>query len=276
MGGVRPARFAQQGWYPADPARLRTFLEEACVADEPPAAALAVISPHAGYRFSGAVAGAAFARVEVPATAVVVGVSHRWAPAEVSVGTSGAWAMPGADVPIDGSLAEALLAATPRAEADAGEQALEHSLELQLPFLVHRNPAVRIVPVQVGGLDLAGCLALGEALACVLRARGEPVLVVASSDMHHQERTPGVRPSEIVPRLDALAIERIEALDPDGLYRTVRDEGITMCGVRPATIALCCARALGATEVVPVRHATSFDVTGDDSYVVGYYSAVVR
>jgi len=276
MTDLRPARHAQHGWYPADPDDLRRFMREACASDAPAEPALAVVSPHAGYRYSGGVAGAAFGRVEVTETVVVIGVSHRFARTDVSVGTAGRWAVPGGEVSVDCELANAILDRTPGAEADSGEQAVEHSLEVQVPFLAYRRPEVRIVPVQIGHLDLEGCRAVGGALASVLGERGDPTLVVASTDMHHQEQLPGVRPSTRVAELDALAIERIEALDPEGLFDIVRREEIGMCGVRPTTISLYCSMELGASTVVPVRHATSHEVTGDEGYVVGYYSALIR
>ena len=271
---VRPPVHAQAGWYPRAPDDLGRFLAEACATDAPAGPALAVLSPHAGYRFSGGVAGAAFGRREVPDRVVVLGVSHRPPAARVSVGLAGAWAIPGAEVPIDEALAQAVLEALPGAEPDPGDQRHEHSLELQVPFLHFRNPGVRIVPVQVGQVGLQDCLALGRALAGVLRAQA--ALMVASTDMHHQEYRPNVKPAELVPRLDDLAIAQVEALDPEGLFETVRTEGISMCGVRPATIVLQASKELGASGVESVRHATSYDVTGDDHYVVGYYSALVR
>ena len=277
-GPVRPALFAARGWYPRDPAVLGAFMDEACEpAGSAPAAAIAVVSPHAGYRFSGAVAGAAFARVTVPDTVVVVGIGHRPAARPNVVGTRGAWASPGGELPIDEALADDILAASPHLEEDGGELAVEHSQEMQIPFLQHRNPGARIVPVQVRELTRAGCLAVGEAIAGVIATRpAGSVLLLASTHLHHQEKRPGIAPEVLVPALDARCIERLEALDPEGLHDTVRAEGIGMCGVLPTTVVLAAARRLGAEGVQVVRHATSYDISGEDGYVVGYVSAIVR
>jgi AmmeMemoRadiSam system protein B len=178
--------------------------------------------------------------------------------------TRGAWRMPWGDVPIDEPLAARLLAASPLLTDDPSAHAREHSLEVQLPFLRRFLETFRIVPVALGRLSVEECQALGEATAAIVRDEASPPLIIASSDMSHYE------PDAVARRKDQRAIDRILALDPEGLYRTVRSERISMCGFIPATVALFAAVALGATEARLVKYATSGDASGDYGQVVGY------
>ena len=272
---MRPALHARRGWYPSDAHSLAAFLREACPTQPDATPAKLLISPHAGYRFSGGVAGAAYAQVAVPDVAVVLGVGHRPARRPNVIGLEGTWETPAGPVPVDAPLANAIFRKTDLLVAAEGELDNEHSLELQLPFLRHRNPNVRIVPIQLRRLSPAECAGLGEAIATAIEGRDDTMLV-ASTDLHHQEARPGVHPPDVVPARDRIAMEHIEAFDPEGLYREVRSQGVTMCGLLPTTVALHAARALGADTVTPVGHATSFEVSGRGDYVVGYYSAVIR
>ncbi len=268
--------FAQRGWYPATGHELRSFMAEACPPDPGATPASLVISPHAGYRYSGAVAGAAYRQVQVPGTVVVIGIGHRPAARPNVIGLGGAWQTPLGQAAVDAELAQAIVEATDLLAPEQGEQRDEHSLELQVPFLQHRNPDVRIVPIQVRQLSAPQCEALGRAIAGVMAGWSDPLLLVASTDLHHQPEAPGIHPPEVVPRKDQVAIDRIAAFDPEGLYSQVRAEGVTMCGLLPTTVALHAARELGARGVQTVQHATSYDVSGSASYVVGYLSAIAR
>jgi AmmeMemoRadiSam system protein B len=228
------------------------------------------VSPHAGYVYSGHVAGAVFGRVAVPERAVILAVNHRGYGREGAVWPSGAWHIPGADVPIDESLARAIERGCPGLVGDTEAHLYEHSAELQVPFLHWRNPAVQIVPVLLGRLRLREAIALGQAIARVIAERAPGALVVASTDLNHYED------QQTTLAKDQIAIDRIAALDPEGLYEAVAANGVSMCGVVPTTVALAAARALGGTEVEIVRHATSGDVNGDMDQVVGYLGALVR
>ena len=154
--------------------------------------------------------------------------------------------------------------ACPLLREDAVAHEREHSLEVQLPFLQQIAGDFRFVPV-VLATDRYGAMdELGRAVAQVVKAQSEPVLVIASSDMNHYE-------SDAITRVkDGRAIERILALDPRGLYDTVRREGITMCGYAATVAMLVAVRELGAREATLVRYATSGDVTGERDEVVGY------
>jgi len=231
------------------------------------APAMAVLAPHAGYVYSGGVAGATFARVTVPERAVVLCPNHTGLGQRVALWPDGSWRTPLGRVPVDPDLTAALRAC-PGVRADRTAHLAEHALEVQLPFLQARRPGVAIAALCLGPLSADACLALGEALALALRER--PALLVASSDMSHYV------PAEEARRKDAQALDRFLALDARGLFETVEREDISMCGFIPATVALAAARALGASQAELVRYANSGDVNGDRERVVGYAGAVVR
>lgn len=257
--------FVAGQFYPARPRELRETLD---LLMDPAAVrlkALAVVAPHAGYAYSGAVAGAVFSSVSIPDTVLILGPAHRPVGPVFALQTEGSWETPLGAVPIETGLASALLEACPACRSDAKAHEKEHSLEVQVPFLQRLVPDVSIVPVCISHTadyeDLEG---LGKAVAESVRGFGRDVLIVASTDMSHY-----VSRAEAKEK-DGLAIGRVLALDPEGLFRTVVRERITMCGFQPVTAALVAARELGAVKAELVRYATSGDVTGDDREVVGY------
>jgi AmmeMemoRadiSam system protein B len=257
-------------FYPADGTRLArdvaAFLTPAPGAPAPERA-VAVLAPHAGYVYSGAVAGATYARVQVPDRVVVLCPNHTGLGSMVALWPDGEWETPLGPVAIDRALTGAL-AACPLVEEDRAAHLREHALEVQLPFLRALHPGFTLAALCLGPLTADACEELGRALAAALR--GREALLVASSDMSHYV------PADAARRLDGRALDRFLALDARGLHDRVRREGISMCGVVPATVALVAARELGAREAELVRYATSGDVTGDDRSVVGYAGAVVR
>ena len=253
-------------FYPGRSRELRETLDLLTVRDASgKETAIAVVSPHAGYVYSGPVAGAVFSSVEVPDTVVILGPGHRPIRPGFAIQGRGSWETPLGEVSIEADLAEAILDACPLCRDDAKSHEQEHSLEVQVPFLQHFRPGVAIVPVCVSYVAAYADLEeLGRALAAAIRGFGRPVLIVASTDMSHY-----VSRAE-AEKKDGRAIDRILALDPEGLFRTVVSEEISMCGFQPVTAALVAARGLGAARAELIRYATSGDVTGDDSGVVGY------
>ncbi len=223
-----------------------------------------VIVPHAGYVYSGGVAGEVFSSVEIPERQVIFCPNHTGLGAQAAIATKGSWRMPWGDVAIDEELAGRLLSACPMLSEDPSAHSREHSLEVQLPFLHRFREEFRFVPVALGHLSLASCRTLGEAVATLLKDDPSPPLLIASSDMTHYE------PDATARKKDEKAIKKILALDPEGLYRTVRTENITMCGVIPATVLLFAAVSLGAKEARLIKYATSGEVSGDFGQVVGY------
>jgi AmmeMemoRadiSam system protein B len=254
-------------FYAGEPRALARELDGFLSAKEARVAAKGIVAPHAGYVYSGAIAGSVYARVDVPQRVVVLGPNHTGLGRPVALWPSGgAWRTPLGSVPVSPTLTAAL-AAAPGVEPDRAAHLHEHSLEVQLPFLQRARPDVEIAALCLGPLDLAECEGVGRAVAAA--ARGAGALVVASSDMSHYI------PEDAARAKDRLAIDRILALDPEGLHRTVRRERISMCGVIPATVMLFAARELGATRAELVRYGSSGDVSGDRDHVVGYAALLV-
>ena len=236
---------------------------------EPPRPALGAIVPHAGYVYSGPVAGAVYARIAIPSAAVILCPNHTGRGAPAALEPSNSWRTPLGDVPVSRRLSDRLAELAPSLERDAAAHAREHSLEVQLPFLQVLRPEVQIVPVCLGARDLDLCREVGEAFAALRAEEADPPVLLASSDMNHYESRAAGR------RKDDLALARIEALDPEGLYTTVLSEGISMCGFLPATTLLFAARKAGVAEARVVARRDSGDETGDASSVVGYAGVIV-
>jgi len=180
--------------------------------------------------------------------------------------------MPLGPVPINETLAESILKASTsgvKIKDDPGAHAMEHSIEVQVPFLQFLRPEVSIVPIALSHLAYDVCKEIGRALVQGIQDYGKEVLLVASTDMTHYESQESARAK------DELAIDRILDLDPEGLHETVSRHRISMCGVIPTTIVLEACKVLGAGKAELVRYATSGDVTGDYAQVVGYAGFIV-
>jgi len=255
-------------FYPSDPSVLRrdvlSYLKNGAKTR-----ALGCVVPHAGYMYSGHVAGAVYAHLQLPRRFVILCPNHTGAGEPLAIMSSGAWETPFGSVRVDTELAEALKAALPYLEEDAQAHRAEHALEVQIPFLQALLDDFEFVPICVGVGQLAVLQALGQAMAQVLATRPGEVMIVASSDMNHYE-------TDSITRVkDQKAIERMLALDPAGLHETIRRERISMCGYGPAVAMLTAAKALGATHAELVKYATSGDISGDREMVVGYAGIVV-
>ena len=171
---------------------------------------------------------------------------------------------------IDEELCEALMAADSGLEDDTAAHQFEHALEVQLPFMRHvAGPEVKFAPITIGTGSWIRLAELGRAIGEVLQKIGEPVLVIASTDMNHYE-------SDAITRVkDRKAIDQVLALDPEGLYDTVERENISMCGYGPSTSMLVAAKMLGSSNAELVKYATSGDISGDFDRVVGYAGMMV-
>lgn len=256
-------------FYPARPDELRRELELYLPLSPERRTAIGCLVPHAGLMYSGHVAGAVYARLEPVPTYVILCPNHTGQGRPLAIQSDGQWETPLGDVPIDRELARELKQACPQLEEDTEAHRFEHSLEVQLPFLQHRQPDFRFVPIALGVGDYDPLAELGRALGEVLGRRSPRPLLVASSDLNHYESDAVSR------RKDQKAIDRILALDPRGLYDTVRRERISMCGYGPGVAMLTAAQELGARQTELVRYANSGDITGDRSAVVGYAGIVV-
>ena len=267
---LRRAVWSDQ-FYPAEPVLLRR--EVGKYLSVAPAhrivAPIGCVVPHAGYQYSGPIAGAVYARMELPDRFIVLCPNHAGRGAPLAIMSQGAWQTPLGNAPIDSALAGRLQKHCHLLTEDSRAHQEEHSLEVQLPFLQQSKPGFQFVPIAMSVDSLEVLEMLGHALAKTIQEQKEPVLIVASSDMNHFDTDERTRPK------DRLAIDRILALDPRGLYHTVRRERISMCGYGPATAMLTAALDLGAKQAELVRYGTSADSTGDTSRVVGYAGLVV-
>ena len=228
-----------------------------------------VVVPHAGYVYSGPTAGTTLARVNVPGKVILLGPKHRRSGARGAVSMADEWSFPFGNVPVDRELADLIIDHTDLESDDLAHRE-EHSLEVQVPFLWRRNPDLALTPVALGVHDLEELKTIGEGIARAISELDEPVLIVASTDMSHQI------PIDEAKRMDHMAIDKILALNPSGLYDTVFANDISMCGVIPTTAALFAANACGASRATLVRYTTSADATGDTSSVVGYAGIIVE
>jgi hypothetical protein len=226
-------------FYPADAKALRAFLDDAIPqGPEKPRPALAVVLPHAGYMYSGAVAGKTIAAVAVPPLVIVLGPNHTGQGQPFSIMARGGWQTPLGRVNVSAPVAEALLAESPLIVSDISAHMYEHSIEVEIPFLQYCRPDLSMVPMVIADFQVAHYRAVGEAIARVIKTTNTPVLVVASSDLSHYV------PQQVAERKDKRVIDAIVALDPEGMMRIVQDERVSMCGFAPVAVALFAARAL--------------------------------
>jgi MEMO1 family protein len=256
-------------FYPGNRERLAAQME-ALLPSVQPAPAVGVVVPHAGYMYSGRVAGAVYARVVPPDTWVALGPNHTGQGARAAILCAGEWETPLGCAAIDGELARAILGRSRVLEEDALGHAREHAIEVQLPFWQTRDPAARFVPIALYARDYATCNEVGQAVAAAVRESGRSVILVASTDMSHYVSRPCAAAK------DRMALDAIRALDPVRLHQVVREEGIGMCGAGPTAAMLVAACALGASSVELVQYTDSGEVTGDLDEVVAYAGLILR
>lgn len=258
-------------FYPGNPDQLRAEVQSyLSQLRTEPVPAMGCIAPHAGYMYSGHVAGAVFAHLQVPRRCVLMCPNHTGQGHALAMMSEGAWKTPLGEVRIDEGLALSLGESFPALQEDSLAHRAEHAAEVELPFLQLRQPELSFVPIALGTGRFELLEQLGHTLAQVIAEQRDPVLIVASSDMNHYE-------SDAVTRVkDHRALDRILALDPRGLYEVVTQQDVSMCGFGPAVAMLTAARQLGAKSAELVKYATSGDVSGDRDMVVGYAGVVVR
>ena len=257
-------------WYPGDPAVLRAEIRrylEAVPARAVAGPVVGLVSPHAGYVYSGPVAAHGYRLIEGKRydAVVVIGPSHRVPFHGVSVWPSGGYETPLGVVPVEAGLAEAILGGSAVLNADRRPHAAEHSVEIQLPFLQVALGPFAFVPLVMGSQDFRTCEAVAEALWQA--AKGKEVLVVGSSDLSH------FHDGRQAERLDAIVVDLVRKGDPRGLARRLEEGSCEACGGGPIVTAMLFAGKAGARGVQVLRYAHSGDVTGDRRQVVGYLSA---
>jgi AmmeMemoRadiSam system protein B len=258
-------------FYPDHPPQLLRAVQGLLGEPAEGTAAPAAMAPHAGYVYSGHTAGKVFGALDVPRRVICIGPNHTGdgnAREGGSVFAVGVLRTPMGDVPVDETLAADLLARCPHLEDDPDAHRREHGIEVMLPFLQVRRPDVTVVPVVLAFADWPRCRAVGEALAATVRAAGEPVLLLISSDMNHYE------PAAVGMKKDDLALAEVARLDGEALLEVTRRNRISMCGRGPAAAILHAVKLLGASVGTVLEHTHSGVVSGDDDAVVGYAGVI--
>jgi MEMO1 family protein len=269
MARVRIAAVAGS-FYDSDPEHLRRevdFLLSENKAPKLKGLVRGLISPHAGYMYSGSVAAAAYRILKGSSyeAVILVGPSHREYFNGVTVYPGDAYQTPLGQVQINNEFRAALLMQSPIIQlSEAGHRA-EHCLEVQLPFLQRVLGAFSIVPLIIGNQTKEYCLSLGNAIAAVVRKRN--VLLVASSDLSHYH------PYDAAVELDERVINDVEAFDEQELMDRLVNERDEACGGCPVVAVMRASKLLGANRSQILQYSNSGDATGDKSAVVGYCSA---
>ena len=237
---------------------------------------LSMLVPHAGYIFSGAIAGMTLGRMTLPDRVILLGPNHTGKGAPLSVWNGGSWLTPLGEVPVDKAAATALVDANVGFCGDMDAHMREHSLEVVLPFFQVMNPNVRVTPITVANSSFDTLRAAGEAIADVVALAdefGEKIMIVVSSDMSHY------LPHEKAVAMDSLALATAKTLDPEALFTVVRDNDISMCGILPFIMSLFAVKRLGANRLRVMAYATSGQtgraVGVDTNRVVGYAGLAV-
>jgi AmmeMemoRadiSam system protein B len=231
---------------------------------------IGLISPHAGYIYSGPVAGATISRIKFKDTFIIMGPNHTGRGKPFSIMTEGSWQTPLGEVEIDSGLGKQILASSRYLEEDHSAHLGEHSIEVQLPFLQYFSSDFKLVPIVLAYAGGAIYKEIGKALAKAVKKLGRKAVIIASSDMTHYE------PQASAERKDTQAIEAVLALDEDELLKRVDKFNISMCGFAPAVSLIVAAKELGAKGAELVKYQTSGDTTGDYSSVVGYAGIIIK
>ena len=257
-------------FYPASASQLRAMIEGMVDEKVEKEDVIGLISPHAGYPYSGPVAGATISRVKFKDTFIIMGPSHTGMGKPFSIMTEGTWRTPLGDVEIDSELSKQILAGSEYLEEDSLAHLNEHAIEVQLPFLQYFKPDIKIVPIVLAYAGIDTYREIGKVIAGAIKVSGKEVILIASGDMTHYE------PQESAQRKDTRGIEAILDLDEDELLKRVQELNISMCASAPAATLISAAKELGATSAELVRYQTSGDTTGDYSSVVGYAGIIIK
>lgn len=231
--------------------------------------AIGVVSPHAGYMYSGDVCAETLSRITIPETVVILGPNHHGLGASIALSQT-PWKMAFGTVPIDESFSKIVAEADKNIQVSEAAHQFEHSLEVQIPFLQKLQKNLHIVPLALSHLSLQKCKELGKNLAEAIDRFDKAILLLASSDMNH------FASREIGSKKDNLALTELLALKPEELYATVARNSISMCGVIPVTVVLYAALQLGADTAELIRYCDSGDVSGDIEQVVGYAGVIIK
>ncbi|MFK7776989.1 MAG: AmmeMemoRadiSam system radical SAM enzyme, partial [Gimesia sp.] len=243
-------------FYPADPETLEAQLDDLFHETGKPERWAAAMVPHAGWMYSGKIAADVLKRIEIPSTVIVIGPKHTREGVDWAVAPHRVWELPNGNLESNVDLAKLLAKELPGLELDAAAHRKEHAIEVELPLIQRLAPQTQVVGIAIGGGNLKQCEQFAEGLAKIIQEMDEPPLLLVSSDMNHFATDAENR------RLDELALEKMDALDPEGLLEIVRDQHISMCGVLPAVIVMKTLQKMGKlSRVERVGYATSGDIT---------------
>jgi MEMO1 family protein len=256
-------------FYTGNPEQLRIELARLIPTVTEKKQVIGIISPHAGYMYSGGIAGKVYSIIKIPATVLVIGPNHHGRGEGAALYPAGEWLTPLGSVAINSRLNSLIVQHAPLVTFDTRAHQVEHSLEVQIPFLQTLRPDVTISALCLAHSDFASLREIGQGIAGAITEYGEEVLILASSDMTHYESAESAR------RKDRLALDRVLAFDAEGLLGVCRSEQISMCGVVPAAAMLVAAGALGANLAEVAAYGNSGDITGDNRQVVGYAAVTV-
>lgn len=255
-------------WYPDNAKGINTFINASAKKEK----IIAGICPHAGWLYSGKIAGEVFSKIEPAEVYVLIGPNHTGRGKPVSVFDKGIWETPIGELEIQEDLAKAIIDTSKFAESDYTAHSGEHSLEVQMPFIKTINPGAKIVPIALSDYSVNTCRNLGESIAgAILELKIESkTVLIASTDMSHYVS------AKTAKDLDSLAIEKILALEPEELLKTVKENNISMCGSGPTAAVIWAAKKLGAKKASLIKYSNSGYVTGDNKQVVGYAGIIIK
>jgi len=254
-------------FYEKDVPALKKHISQYIIQKQDKYKAKAIVVPHAGYIYSGRVAGEVYSSVEIPDLIIIMGPNHTGAGKPISVMTEGAWRTPLGDVKINEPLANEIIKKCPVATKDTHAHLKEHSVEVQLPFLQYIKKSFSFIPVVLGDYNINNLQVFADSIADVFKER--EVLIIASTDLTHYEDSDSARAK------DSLVLNNIEKLDEEEMLKEIEDKDISMCGWMPTYVALRAAKSIGATKGIVIKYMNSGDVSGDYSQVVGYGGAVI-
>lgn len=257
-------------FYPGSDSELRATIAKYVDKDAPKDEAVGLLMPHAGYQYSGGVAGATISRIRFKDTFIIIGPSHSGMGKPFSVMVEGTWKMPMGEVEVDSELARKIVAVSEYAEEDVRAHLEEHAVEVQVPFLQYLKSDVRIVPVILAGAPTETYREIGGAIARSIKELKREAVILASGDMTHHE------PQASAQEKDMKAVEAMLALDEDELTRRYHDLRISMCAHGPVVTLISAAKELGVTGAELIKYQTSGDATGDYMEVVGYAGVIFK
>ncbi|OGW75738.1 MAG: AmmeMemoRadiSam system protein B [Omnitrophica bacterium RBG_13_46_9] len=256
-------------FYPASASILNKEISCLVTKREDKIDAMGVVSPHAGYMYSGAIAGEVLSSIKPKPTYIILGPNHTGTGKPFGIDSGRRWKTPLGEIGLDSELCETILRRCRHIEKDNASHNYEHSIEVQLPFLQYLGQGFSFVPIAVSYADPGIYMDIGAELAEAIKELKKDVTIIASSDMTHYES------QQLAKQKDMMAIEKILALDIEGFLHTVKTHDISMCGFAPTAIMMQACVRLGAKKARLIKYATSGDVSGDYSAVVGYAGIVI-